>query len=91
MKDAVLEKTGGLCWYCGEELIKLFNSSLDHVIPRAHGGDSSFRNIVPCCKPCNVLKSDKDLEEFRLLFFGESYIMRREENCMFYFEEEGLQ
>ena len=46
------------CQYCGvqpgtEEL------SIDHVIPRAHGGTSTWENCVLACMACNKRKADR--------------------------------
>lgn len=46
------------CQYCGEE----FNHhelTIDHVIPRAKGGKTSWLNCVAACVPCNQKKKDK--------------------------------
>ena len=46
------------CQYCGVR----FDSrtlTLDHVIPRAKGGKSTWNNLVSCCHPCNGAKGDK--------------------------------
>lgn len=43
------------CQYCGEK----FHSgdlTFDHVLPRAHGGKTSFENIATACVPCNQKK-----------------------------------
>lgn len=38
------------CQYCGtrDEL------TFDHVIPRAHGGETTWHNVVAACSPCNL-------------------------------------
>jgi len=46
------------CQYCGrqpgsEEL------TIDHVLPRAHGGGSSWENCVLACVACNKRKADR--------------------------------
>ncbi len=46
------------CQYCGdqpgsEEL------TLDHVVPRAQGGESRWDNCVLACLPCNKRKADR--------------------------------
>ncbi len=46
------------CQYCGEEHAGRY-LTLDHVIPRSRGGDSSWTNLVAACKSCNSRKSDK--------------------------------
>lgn len=57
------QKTNGLCWYCGT--LVLVGIGIDHIIPRSKGGSDAIENLVPCCKKCNDLKSNRTLEEFR--------------------------
>ena len=50
------------CQYCA----KVFNASeltLDHVIPRSRGGDTSWENLVACCHACNNKKGNRTPEE----------------------------
>ena len=51
------------CLYCGKDCAPT-DITLDHVLPKSRGGDSSPSNLVTCCKNCNTLKSDLSLEEF---------------------------
>ena len=51
------------CAYCGKETEKL---EKDHIKPLSKGGKASYRNIIPSCKECNVLKNNKDLIEWYL-------------------------
>lgn len=46
------------CCYCAKTLTT-FELTYDHVIPRAKGGKSEWKNIVLSCKPCNARKADK--------------------------------
>lgn len=46
------------CQYCGVEL-NLKEMTFDHVVPRAHGGATTYENIVSCCTTCNMIKADK--------------------------------
>ena len=50
------------CFYCGKKLRRTKHGdwsddkyTLDHVIPRAKGGDKK----VPCCLACNRRKGDR--------------------------------
>ena len=46
------------CQYCGDT----FDPSaltIDHVIPRAMGGKTTWENVVAACKDCNSEKADK--------------------------------
>jgi 5-methylcytosine-specific restriction endonuclease McrA len=47
-----------MCQYCG---IKFPTSelSLDHVVPRSHGGLASWDNIVCACVKCNIRKGGR--------------------------------
>jgi 5-methylcytosine-specific restriction endonuclease McrA len=50
------------CQYCGtqpgsEEL------TIDHVVPRAHGGTSTWTNCVLACIECNARKADRTPEQ----------------------------
>ena len=37
--------------------------TLDHVLPRSRGGESSWDNLVACCKKCNHRKGNRTPEE----------------------------
>jgi 5-methylcytosine-specific restriction endonuclease McrA len=50
------------CQYCGLTLPKS-QLTIDHIIPRAQGGKSSFSNAVACCSNCNRLKADRTPEQ----------------------------
>ena len=40
------------CQYCGSPNELTF----DHVIPRRHGGETTWENVVAACSPCNLRK-----------------------------------
>lgn len=44
-----------ICQYCGETF-EVSLLTLDHVIPRSRGGESTWENTVTCCKQCNEKK-----------------------------------
>lgn len=53
------------CQYCGQE----FETRLltfDHVIPRHHGGISSWTNVVAACSPCNHRKGSMMPKEAKM-------------------------
>ena len=43
------------CQYCARQLPRT-SLNLDHVIPRAQGGRTTWENVVCCCLPCNLRK-----------------------------------
>ena len=50
------------CQYCEKRLGKS-NHTIDHVVPRARGGQTTYTNCVACCRDCNNRKGDRRLEE----------------------------
>ena len=46
------------CLYCGRHLPSE-QLNLDHVIPRAVGGRTTWENIVCSCIPCNTRKANR--------------------------------
>lgn len=46
------------CQYCGVKL-PLKQLTFDHVVPRSQGGNTSWRNIVMACRPCNGRKGGR--------------------------------
>ena len=54
------------CQYCDKKKAAK-DLTFDHVIPRAHGGGTSWTNIVTACKPCNVKKADKTVEKAKMV------------------------
>lgn len=50
------------CQYCGRKLPPS-ELSLDHVIPRAHGGRSTWENMVAACHPCQRRKGGRTPQE----------------------------
>jgi 5-methylcytosine-specific restriction endonuclease McrA len=46
-----LRTFNGRCAYCGGPM-----ETMDHVVPLANGGGTTFTNVVPCCLDCNARK-----------------------------------
>ena len=46
------------CQYCGDTFDQK-ELTLDHMIPRASGGKTTWENTVTACGPCNADKADK--------------------------------
>lgn len=54
-----------MCQYCCskpgvEEL------TMDHVVPKSHGGKTNWKNIVTACKLCNGKKGSKSCEDVNM-------------------------
>ena len=52
----LLERDNYICQYCGVKKVPL---TIDHIIPKSHGGKDSWDNLVAACKPCNQKKGNK--------------------------------
>ncbi|MFN0164840.1 MAG: HNH endonuclease [Bryobacteraceae bacterium] len=50
------------CQYCLRTLASS-ELTLDHVVPRARAGESSWENLVTCCNPCNNRKGSRTPDE----------------------------
>ena len=37
--------------------------TIDHIIPKARGGEDSWENLVAACLPCNNSKGDRSPKE----------------------------
>jgi hypothetical protein len=48
------------CQYCGKHSREL---TLDHIIPRSKGGQSTWENLVACCRACNGRKGSRSLKD----------------------------
>lgn len=58
IKSSILEKTGGLCAVCGRAL-EHEKVTIEHYIPKYHGGTDDERNLLPLCKNCNKSKGSR--------------------------------
>lgn len=71
-RQAIWDKSGGKCWYCGCDLPEK-GWHADHVEPvlRIGGGKMIYKdnnndeNLVPACHKCNLHKHCSDLENYR--------------------------
>jgi hypothetical protein len=48
------------CQYCGKQSREL---TLDHVLPRSRGGQSTWDNLVASCRACNGRKGNRLLKD----------------------------
>ena len=52
----VLRRDGHRCQYCGKSDLTL---TVDHIIPKARGGNDAWENLVAACVSCNNRKGDR--------------------------------
>ena len=58
----ILLRDRNTCQYCGV-VLPPGELTLDHVIPRSRGGNSTWENLVACCHGCNRRKGNRLLHE----------------------------
>lgn len=58
-RRGIFERDGWRCVYCGADT----DETIDHVVPRALGGATSWGNCVTACRPCNQRKDCKTLAD----------------------------
>ena len=61
-KAAIYRRDNNTCQYCGSTR----SLTIDHVIPRCKGGDSSWTNVTLACSTCNTRKGSKTPEQVGL-------------------------
>jgi 5-methylcytosine-specific restriction endonuclease McrA len=86
-KENVFKRDGFQCQYCGTQK----DLTLDHLIPKAKGGKTSWNNLVTACRKCNSMKGDYTPEQAGLQLnfkpFKPSYIMYLKELSSRIYEE----
>lgn len=58
----IFARDSNRCQYCGKRF-PTQELSLDHVVPRSRGGETTWENIVCSCVRCNVKKGGRTPEE----------------------------
>lgn len=61
--DTLYGQQGGNCGGCGEHFLKR-NVTIDHIVPRKHGGTDHPENLWLLCAACNSSKGTKSQVEF---------------------------
>lgn len=55
---------GWKCAYCGRIMYHKTDVTVDHVIPKRKGGQTTDDNLVICCSSCNKMKSSKHKDHY---------------------------
>ena len=71
-RRAIYKRDNYTCMYCGktpgtEEL------SIDHIMPRFLGGETTWLNIALCCTTCNRRKGNKTLKQCGMRLLRQPY------------------
>jgi CRISPR-associated endonuclease Csn1 len=62
-KFQAMRRQNSECLYCGTTL-KFADTQLDHIVPRATGGNSTRANLVAVCTECNAAKGKQPFARF---------------------------
>jgi 5-methylcytosine-specific restriction endonuclease McrA len=73
LTHALMVRDGDQCHYCGIDLCLYWQqqyqgltlATIDHIIPRHHGGTDRWDNLVLACHSCNSQKNTMDYDEYR--------------------------
>src|SRR5262245_45921304 len=60
VRSIVMERDRYACTYCGSD--KQLEG--DHILPLSRGGSNAFVNLATACRPCNLSKGSKALEDW---------------------------
>src|SRR5215469_6655135 len=71
----ILLRDDETCQYCGKHTREL---TLDHVVPRSRGGQSTWENLVACCRPCNGRKGNRLLKEVNMRLLRQPRPLKQE-------------
>lgn len=58
-RRSIFARDNYTCQYCGVQSRDL---TIDHIMPKRHGGGLQWENLVACCRRCNTRKGDKLLQ-----------------------------
>jgi 5-methylcytosine-specific restriction endonuclease McrA len=61
----VLARDEHTCQYCGRRY-PTHQLSLDHIMPRSRGGETTWENVVCACLSCNIQKGGRTPHEARM-------------------------
>jgi len=59
----ILRRDSYKCGYCGRSDLPL---TIDHVVPKAHGGNDAWENLICACTSCNNKKGDRTPEQAKM-------------------------
>jgi len=67
-KKNILRRDNYQCQYCGRRGERL---TVDHIVPRSKGGETTWVNTVAACLRCNLQKGNRTLHEARMTLVRE--------------------
>ena len=71
IKSTLYGKQGGFCNICEVHFLDV-NLTIDHIVPRKHGGLDDDENLQLLCQRCNSIKGTKTMQEAKARFKRET-------------------
>jgi len=75
-KKSLYGEQGGYCNGC-EHHFQMQHLTVDHIIPRAHGGTDHISNLQLLCGNCNSIKGHRTQEELIRALTDKGYVKRK--------------
>lgn len=72
-KAGVMRRDHHICGYCGKNA-----TTVDHILPRAQGGQNTWLNTVASCERCNFKKRDRRPEECGMVLRTKPHVPKRQ-------------
>jgi 5-methylcytosine-specific restriction endonuclease McrA len=79
-KKEIFRRDNYTCQYCGRQSKNL---TVDHVVPRHHGGQHEWENLVSACPACNHRKGGRTLPEAHMQLLGRPHEPRATSKYLF--------
>lgn len=73
----MFQRDNDTCTYCGRR-----GNTVDHIIPRAHGGGDTWLNTIAACTGCNGKKADRTLHDSGMELMFQPKTVYREDVLM---------
>ncbi len=68
-RQNIFKRDGSKCQYCGQK----DHLTLDHVVPKAKGGKSTWENLITACNRCNCQKGDQTPKDAGMLLVNKPF------------------
>ena len=69
-RKSILTRDNYTCQYCGKHEKHM---TVDHVVPKKHGGKTEWENMVCACRACNSRKGGRTLKEAGIQLIRKPY------------------
>lgn len=77
-RQSLFRRDKCMCAYCGE-VFKESELTLEHILPEAQGGRTSWTNLVAACKSCNHKKGNRTPEQAKMPLIYVPYVPNKHE------------